>query len=109
MPPGRSLRITVRQVPASAVGRTHASSVIPVVRSSEAASLIETRWVPAVKLSAEPNLPAADHVAPVIVPVLPLPERSASVVPLPASMLYAATGPAPRSDADAPSNGPANA
>ena len=44
--------------------------------------------------SAPPYLPAIDQVAPVIVPVLLLPDKSATVVPLPASKLYAATRPA---------------
>src|SRR4051794_6963503 len=43
---------------------------------------------------AEPNFPAADQVAPEIVPLLPVPEASAAVVPEPASKAYAATRPA---------------
>ena len=41
-----------------------------------------------------PNVwPAVDQLAPVIVPVLLFPERSASVVPVPPSKLYEATRP----------------
>ena len=40
--------------------------------------------------SAPPFFPAADQVAPEIVPVWPRPEMSARVVPLPASKEYAA-------------------
>src|SRR5258708_21796023 len=45
-------------------------------------------------VSAPPNRPAAVHVAPPpIVPVLPLPDRSVTVVPVPSLNPYAATSP----------------
>ena len=43
--------------------------------------------------SASPNLPAVDQVAPEIVPVLPFPDASETVVPEPSSNPYAATSP----------------
>jgi hypothetical protein len=43
--------------------------------------------------SALPNLPAAAHVAFVIVPLLLLPDWSATVVPLPSSNAHAPTRP----------------
>ena len=53
----------------------------------------DTRAVLPLKTSAPPYLPAVVHVAPLSVPVLLLPEASRTVVPIPASKLYAATGP----------------
>ena len=75
---------TVRHVESAVVGRTHASRVIPVEKSSDAASLMRTESLTPSKLSARPFLPFV-HVAPEIVPVLARPELSARVVPLPAS------------------------
>src|SRR3954466_11222790 len=49
-----------------------------------------TRELVPLKLSALPYLPAV-HLAPTIVPVLPLPDAFASVVPEPACSEYAAT------------------
>src|SRR6185295_551911 len=43
--------------------------------------------------NADPYLPALDQVAPEIVPVLPLPEASLTVLPDPSSKAYAATRP----------------
>ena len=82
-PPGRSLKTTVRQLP-SAEGRTHASSVIAFVRSSEFASGVVTQSLTPSKLSAEPYRPAAFQVAPDTVPVLPAADESAAVEPEPA-------------------------
>src|SRR3954447_12480286 len=90
---GCSLNSTVRQVLPSEVGRTHASTVIPVVRSRSLASAIETRSLMPSNDSAPPVLPAAFQVAPLIVPGWFLPDTSASVLPLPASKLYTATSP----------------
>ncbi len=61
----------------TAVGLTQASSVIAVVRCSDVASGIVTSALVPLKTSALPNLPALVHVAFVIVPVFPLPDRSA--------------------------------
>ena len=69
----------------ASVGLTQASSVIPVVRSSEFESLTFTQALVPLKKSALPNLPLVDQVAFESVPVLLLPERSAVVVPLPSS------------------------
>ncbi len=74
---------TERQLVGVAVGNTHASSVIPVVSCSEAALGTVTRALVPLNASALPNLPAAVQVAPLIVPLLLLPEVSATVVPLP--------------------------
>src|SRR5712691_10087875 len=82
--------ITDRQ-PVMLLGFTHASSVIPAVTSSDGASGMLTRLLTPLKLSAAPYRPCATHVAPEIVPLLPLPDVSATVVPEPASMLYART------------------
>ena len=59
-----------------AVGRIHASIVIPVVRSSVLASAIVTRSLTPSKLSAPPNFPDAVRVAPSIVPTFPRPDAS---------------------------------
>src|SRR3954468_23902641 len=91
MAPAFSLSATVRQTLPSAVGRTHASIVIALVRSRSLASAIETESLTPSNESAPPFLPAALHVAPLIVPGWLWPVTSASVVPLPASKLYAAT------------------
>ena len=62
-------------------GRTQASSVIPVVRSSEAESGTVTNAFVPLNESALPNLPALApaQVAFVSVPLLPLPDWSAAV------------------------------
>jgi hypothetical protein len=75
----------VRQVVPSAVGLTHADSVIRVVRSSEAASGTVTQSLTPSKVSAAPKRPVAARAAPLIVPVLPVPERSVTPAPLASS------------------------
>src|SRR5215471_15824199 len=92
MPPGCCLNSTFRQ-PATVDALTHASSVIPLVRSSEAASGIVTRLELPLNCSAPPYLPAVDHVAFWTVPSLLLPDESAAFVPLPSSNEYCATSP----------------
>ena len=87
------MNTTVRQPP-SADGRTHASSVIPVVRSSELASGTVTQSFTPSKLNADPNRPAALHTAPETEPTFPFPDESATLEPEPASNPYAATRPA---------------
>src|SRR5689334_20653563 len=74
-------------------GFTHASSVIPVVRSSDEASLIDTQAFVPLNTSALPYMPAVVHLALEIVPVFPFPEASATVVPMPSLKLYAAIRP----------------
>ena len=69
----------------ASVGLTQASSVIPLVMSSEFESFTFTRALVPLKKRALPNLPAVDQVAFESVPVLALPDRSAVVVPLPSS------------------------
>jgi len=76
---------TDRQPDNVTLGRTHASSVIPFVRSSEDVSAIVTRDDVPLKLSAFPYFPAVVHVAPLNVPVFPLPDPSPAVVPSPSS------------------------
>jgi hypothetical protein len=56
---------------------------MPVERWSDAASPTSTRAVVPLNASALPHLPAIVHVAVPIVPALPLPEASATVVPVP--------------------------
>src|SRR6516164_4813260 len=89
-----SLAIAAHQSPPELlklVGLTHASSVIPVVRSSDGASLTTTVELVPLNLRASPYLPAVVQVALERVPVLPLPEPSAVVVPLPSLKAYDAT------------------
>ena len=81
--------------PPSADGLTHASNVIPAVRSSEFESATVTQSLTPSKLSAEPYRPAALHTGPEIEPTFPFPDESAAVVPEPASNPYAATRPRP--------------
>src|SRR5438128_8282229 len=95
MPPARSLNMTVRQPPDSADGFNQASSVIPVVRSSDAASGTVTWLAVPSNDSAAPNFPAASHVVLAVVPLLPLPEASPTVVPAASLNPYAATRPDP--------------
>ena len=74
--PGCSFISTVRQVPPSAVGFTHASSVMPATRSSELESAIVTRSFVAVEAQRRGRSgrrPCAS--APEIVPGLPAPSR----------------------------------
>ena len=77
---------TVRQPPV-VVGRTHASNVMPVEICSDGELGTDTNALVPLNESAFPNLPAAApaHVAFVIAPLLPFPDWSATVVPLPAS------------------------
>src|SRR5215831_151343 len=91
--PGCSLKITVRQTEPSALGCTHASSVIPVVRSSEFESGTVTLSLTPSNERALPCLPPALQTAPETVPLFAEPEASATVDPVPSSKLYAATSP----------------
>jgi hypothetical protein len=91
---GRSLTTSVLKSP-PAFGLTHASSVMPVVRSRELESGTVTNELEPLNESALPNLPALApaHVALESVPLLPFPDRSAVVEPAPSSKAYAATSP----------------
>src|SRR4029079_13866819 len=94
MPVAVSLSAIVRHVPAPlAVGLTQPSTVRPVVRCRDALSGTVTQRPVPVNASAPPNLPVVVRVAPVIVPVLPLPERSDTVAPLVSSNAQAPTRP----------------
>ena len=76
----------VRQPLCAAVGWIHASSVIADDRFSDAESATRTRLLDAVEAQrAAEACPAVVQVPAVIVPVLPLPETSATVVPAPSS------------------------
>src|SRR5690242_16661654 len=85
--------MTVRHVPARTLGLTHASSVIDLVRSSEAASGMLTTLLEPLKESAPPYLPALAAVALDSFPVFALPELSAIVPELTESNEYAPTRP----------------
>src|SRR4051812_31525515 len=91
MPPDFSFMIAVRQPPAND-GRTHASSVIAVLRSSEVASGMFTRALEPSKSNAPPKRPSV-HWAPDSVPLLAFPELSTAVVPVPSSKPQAPTRP----------------
>src|SRR3954451_19333017 len=91
MPPDRSFMRTVRQ-PDVEDGRTHASTVMPVVSRRPGASGTLTCPVPA-KLSAPPYFEVVVRVTPVpSVPVLPLPVASVTVVPAVSLKPHAAIG-----------------
>src|SRR5438093_9378728 len=83
---------TVSQ-PLIAVGDTQASSVMPVVRSREAASATVTQLLTPPNDRALPYFPLVVQVAPETVPLFPLPEASAATVPAPSLKPYAATKP----------------
>jgi hypothetical protein len=71
---------------------THASSVIPVVRSRDGESFTLTRAFP-LNTRAFPNLPVVVHVALTIDPVFPTPDESVALLPEPVLNAYAATSP----------------
>src|SRR3954451_16298696 len=85
--------MTSRQFP-RVLGLTQASRVIPVVKSSEAASLIRTDALEPLNARALPKRPAELQVAPLSEPLLALPEVSLTAGPVPSSKPYAATRPA---------------
>ena len=68
--------------------------MIAVVKSSGFASATVTKSLTPSKLSARPKRPPVERVAPLIVPVWPRPDPSATVVPEASSKPYAATRPA---------------
>ena len=65
------------------------------MRRSDALSGIETKLLEPLNESALPKRPVVIRVAPVIVPLLPVPERSVTVAPDGSSKPYAATSPGP--------------
>src|SRR5262245_928120 len=81
------------RAPLVAVGRTHAPMVMPLVRSRLAESGTVTQLLVPLNESAPPNRPEVVHVAPLIVPVLALPEASEVVAPPFSLNPYAATSP----------------
>ena len=85
--------MTSRHLLVVAVGFTHASSVIAEVNCSDAEFGTLTRALVPLKESAPPYLPDVDHVVLDVVPLLPVPEASPTVVPLPSLNEYAATRP----------------
>src|SRR5262245_39474208 len=85
--------MTSRQPLDADEGLTHASRVMPVLRSSDGASVIVTRALAPLNIRAFPNFPVDAHVAPLMVPVLPLPDASATVPPVPSLKENAATSP----------------
>src|SRR6476620_4093856 len=85
--------ITSRQALETVVGSTQASRVIPELSCRDLLFGIVTRLLVPLKESALPYFPAVVQVALAIVPVLPLPDVSVTVVPEPSSKPYAATSP----------------
>src|SRR5712691_4785317 len=87
-PLGRSFKMIERNALLLAdVGWTQASRVIPVVRDREALSRTVTHALLPLNNKAPPYRPAVVHVALRIVPLLPLPEASTTVVPAPSPKL----------------------
>src|SRR5919197_24263 len=80
------------QSDSSAVAFTQASSVMPVVRSSEPDEGIVTQLEEPLNDSAEPNLPAVHAVFDAF-PSSPRPDESCTVEPRPSSNEYDATRP----------------
>ncbi len=76
--------MAVRQ-PTMTAGCTHASSVIPVVRSSEFESGTVTQSFAPSKRRAWPKRPIGTRTGPPSVPWLPVPDESTACVPLASS------------------------
>src|SRR4029077_10593100 len=64
-----------------------------LVNCSDVALLMVTKALDPLKVKALPYLPEVVQVAPLIVPLFPLPDRSLTTVPLPSLNPYAATRP----------------
>src|SRR4051794_2617999 len=73
-------------------GLIQASSVMPLVRSRELLSATVIQSLVPLKDTPPPNKPLTQR-GPLSVPVLPLPEASAAVVPAPSLKLQAPTSP----------------
>src|SRR5919109_3369775 len=87
----------VRHPACDSLGRTQPDRVIASLRSNAADAGTRTVCPAPSNRTAEPNRPRDVQVAPEIVPVLPLPDASAALLPEPASNPYAATRPTARS------------
>src|SRR5258706_1027000 len=85
--------MTSRHCELTAVGFTHASSVIAALRRNDVVPGTVTSALDPLNTSAPPSRPAVVHVALLVVPLLPLPDASLADVPLPSSNEYAATRP----------------
>ena len=83
----------MRHAAPAPAGLTHASSVIPPARSSDAASATVTQSSTPSNDSARPKRPSATRVAPLTVPWLPRPDASATCAPFASSKLQAPTSP----------------
>ena len=81
---GLSFSSTVPQ-PVLAAGLTHASTVIPVLRSSEAASATPTELLDPLKVRTLPYLPVAFQAVFDATPLLAYPDEFAVAVPVPSS------------------------
>jgi len=79
-----SFERTLTQPGDATVGKTHASSVIGPVRSSDAASGTVTQLF-GENTRALPKRPCVVHVVRLVVPLLRFPDTSPAVVPLPSS------------------------
>src|SRR3954454_1731947 len=90
--------MTSRHALETLAGSTHASSVNALESCNEEEFGTLTRAFVPLKERAPPTLPFAAQVAFEMVPVLPLPEVSVTVVPDPWSNEYAATRPPPELD-----------
>src|ERR1041384_7879225 len=87
--------MTSSQKPVAVDGLTHASTVNAVVTCNDGASGTVTSAVLPLNDSAPPYLPAAVHVAPVMLPVFPVPEASVALLPAPSSTAWPAPGRGP--------------
>src|SRR5438477_10948357 len=85
--------ITDRHPIEATVGYSHASTVNPVVSRSDAALGTSTSAFVPLNVSALPYRPAVVHVAEATSPLLPFPDASRAVVPLPSLNPHAATAP----------------
>src|SRR5262245_56643692 len=92
MPPGCCLNRTFFQ-PLTVDELTHASSVMPFVRSSDDESAMLTSDEVPLNCSAPPYLPDFDHVPFCTVPSFLLPDESATFAPAPSSNEYSAPRP----------------
>ncbi len=93
--PGCSFNNAVRHDKPNADGLTHASNVARVDKSNDALSATVTQSLIPSNVRADPNLPEVVRVAPAMVPLLPRPEPSVTVVPLVSSNPHAPTGAVP--------------
>ena len=99
-PPGRSFINNVCHEFKGASGRTHASNVIPDVKSNDAESATVTQSSTPSNDNARPNRPPVTRAAPDTVPTFPRPDESVTAAPetssKPNPMTRSPTGPTPR-------------